>query len=402
VPAVMGTALFFWTGLVGMSAVSGASGGATDPASASSPAAALIERLAVLQRPQTPSDELPVGVRLPRIGQGALIPALTRLVATPTGADLYLAVFTPARGSPPFWSASLGDQVSLVCITGRTATLTAPVPAADLTDGGHVAVIGASSQYQVGIVPDGVARVTWTFANGRRRHRDVVSAQATNNVVVAPLDPGSPFLLAATWHAADGSVVPTSDVALRQAIAASQNAQREQLIRQDTRIRFRAAPPLLRAFAVFRVTSRTGVKVAGLTISHPGLSSLPLGILSMATLAGNRRSGPELDPRAIRQATTRAGVSVWIIPGARSLCVAEVDEPRFPLPGEGSAGMGCSRDIASAVADGSGLTSGSPGGVTWHYGVLPTTKPTLTIRTGPHRQRTLHPPDGVYIYRTAT
>jgi len=142
------------------------------------------------------------------------------------------------------------------------------------------------------------------------------------------------------------------------------------------------------------------VSVAGLTISHPALSSLPLGILSITAHAGNPRFRPELDPNDIRQATTRSGVSVWIIPGVRSLCVAEVDKPRFPFLGGGGAGMSCSRDIASAVADGSGLSSGSPGGITWHYGVLPNTTPTLTIRTGPHRHKTIQPPDGVYIYRT--
>jgi hypothetical protein len=57
--------------------------------------------------------------------------------------------------------------------------------------------------------------------------------------------------------------------------------------------------------------------------------------------------------------------------------------------------MGCSRDVASAVSDGSGVSSDR-----WHYGVLPNTKPTLTIRTGAHSHKTIHPPDGVYIYRT--
>jgi hypothetical protein len=399
---VVAAVLSSWAALVAMLVLSGALARASDPRSASNPSAALTERLAVLRRPQTPGDELPSGVQLPRLGQGALIPALTRPVGTPAGANLYLAVFTPARGNAPFWSARLGDQVSLVSVAGHTATLTGPVPAVDLTDGTHVAIIGASSQYDVGIVPDGVARVAWTFANGEGEHRYVVRGQAARNVVVAPLHSGTPFLLRATWYAANGSVIPTSDAALRHAVAVRQNAQREQLIRQDYHIRYRPPHALLRSFAVFSVMSRTGVKVAGLTISHPALSSLPLGILSITTHAGNRRFGPELDPQDMRQATTRSGISVWIIPGAHSLCVAEVDKPRFPLLGGGGAGMSCSPSIASAVADGSGLSSGSPGGITWHYGVLPNTKPTLTIRTGPHSHKTIHPPDGVYIYRTAT
>jgi hypothetical protein len=141
------------------------------------------------------------------------------------------------------------------------------------------------------------------------------------------------------------------------------------------------------------------VRVGGLTISRPALTSLPLAILSITRDPGNPRFNPELDPNDMRQATTRSGVSVWIIPGANSLCVAQVDKPRFPFMGTGG-GMACSRDVASAVSDGSGLTSGAPGGVTWHYGVLPKTKPTLTIRTGRHSHKIIHPPDGVYIYRT--
>lgn len=127
------------------------------------------------------------------------------------------------------------------------------------------------------------------------------------------------------------SDVPTSDGALLHAIAARQRVKRELILSRDARIRFRPASALLAAFA-----------------------------------------------------------------GARSLCVAVVDKPRFPrlLAGTG-AGMGCSRDVASAVSGGAGISSDR-----WHYGVLPNTKPTLTISTGPHSHKTIHPPDGVYIYRT--
>jgi hypothetical protein len=402
--AVVGAALF-WAALIGMPAISHALAGASDAQTSSGPSAALTARLAVLRRPHTPADVLPSGLQLPPRGQGTIIPALTRLVATPAGASLYLAVFTPAGGSLPMWSPSLGDQVSLV--TAQGAELTEPVPAVDLTDGSSVAVIGASPgyphqlapDYYVGIVPDGVARVAWTFANVQGKHPYVVNATAANNVVVAPFHSPTPSLLRATWYAADGAVVPTSDDALLHAIAARQSIQRKRIIRQDAHIRYRPARALLAAFAVFNVTSRTGVKVAGLKISHPALSSLPLAILSITGHADNPRFSPELDPKDIRQATTRSGVSVWIIPGARSLCAAEVDKPRFSLLGRGAA-MACSRDIASAVSDGSGISSGYPGGVTWHYGVLPNTKPTLTIRTGPHSHKTIHPSDGVYIYRT--
>ena len=373
-----------------------------------SPSATLAARLAVLRRPQTPADALPSGVHLPYQGQGALIPALTRLLATPAGASLYLAVFAPAHGSLPLWNSRLGDQVALVSVTASGARLTAPVPGAELTDGRRVAIVGAGSRapgqaasgYYVEVVPDGVARVVWTFANAQRKHRYVVDGQVANNVVVAPFHAPRPFLLDATWHAADGTVVPTSDSLLRRAIAARRNILRKRLIRQDSQIRYRPARQLLAAFAVFDVTSLTGVKVGGLTISHPAVSSLPLAILSLTAQVPHPGFDPQLDPNDVRQATTRAGISAWIIPGVHSLCVAEVDKPRFPPYGT-RAGMACSPDVASAVSGGTGLTSGYPGGSTWHYGVLPRTTPTLTIRSGPHRHKTIRPPDGVYIYRTS-
>jgi hypothetical protein len=79
------------------------------------------------------------------------------------------------------------------------------VPAVDLTDGNNVAIVGPDSRYPyqpgsdyyVGIVSDGVARVAWTFANVQGKHRYVVNAPAANNVVVAPFHSGTPFLLRA-------------------------------------------------------------------------------------------------------------------------------------------------------------------------------------------------------------
>ena len=386
--------------LGGIAAIAVAFAGPSDAQTSSAPSAALTAQLAVLQRPQTPADLLPSGLKLPALGQGTIIPALTRLVATPAGASVYLAVFTPARGSLPLWHPSLGDQVSLVSVNASGAELREPVPAVDLSNAHSVGIIGPGSQsgpgYYVGIVPDGVARVAWTFASVNGKHPYLVNAQAANNVVVAPFHVRTPVLLRAVWYAADGAVVPTSDRALLHAIAARGRVKRELIIRRDARIRYRPASALLAAFAVFSVTSRTGVNVGGLTISHPALSSLPLAILSITGHARNPRFDPELDPMDIRQATTRSGVSAWIIPGARSLCVAVVDTPRLPRLFAGTgAGMACSRDIAAAVSDGAGIS-----GQGWRYGVLPNTKPTLTIRTGPHSDKTIDPPDGVYIYRT--
>jgi hypothetical protein len=216
----------------------------------------------------------------------------------------------------------------------------------------------------------------------------------------APFQTGTPFLLRATWYAADGSRIPTSDSALRHAIAARDNILRKRALRDDARNSYRPSPAVLADFAVFGVTSRRGVTVGGLTISHPRLSSVPLPILELSS----PRQPTQLDPKDMRQATTRSGVSVWIIPGRQGICVAALDEPTSPVvsrSGSGSA-AGCSGSVALAEAYGSGFTSCCSSRFSWHYGVLPKTHPTLTIRTGPHTHNTIRPPDGVYIYRTRT
>jgi hypothetical protein len=234
--AVVG-AVLFWGAFVGMPVISGASAGMPAAQTSQGPSAALTARLAVLRRPQTPPDVLRPGLQLPEEGQRTLVPALTRLVATPAGASLYLAVFTPTRGSLPLWSPNLGDQVSLVSVTAHGAELTEPVPAVDLSNGNNVAIVATGSRrqlgldYHVGIVPDGVARVAWTFANVEGKHRYVVNAQAANNVVVVPFHSSTPYLLSAAWYAADGAVIPTSDSALRHAISARQSIMRKRLIR---------------------------------------------------------------------------------------------------------------------------------------------------------------------------
>ncbi len=111
------------------------------------------------------------------------------------------------------------------------------------------------------------------MANLQSKQGYIVNATAANNVVVAPFHSGTPFVRHATWYAADGAVVPTSDRALLHAIAAKQSIERKRVIRQDARIRYRPPSALLAAFAVFDVSSRTGVKVGGLTIYAPSLSS---------------------------------------------------------------------------------------------------------------------------------
>lgn len=149
---------------------------------------------------------------------------------------------------------------------------------------------------------------------------------------------------------------------------------------------------------MFGVTSRSGIRVGDLTISHPRLSSVPLPILQLT----GPRARMQLDPSDMRQATTRNGVSVWIVPGRKGLCAAAVDPSSysFPFRYDSGAGAGCSGSIAQAELYGAGVGICRSAGYSSHYGVLPNAHPTRTIRTGPHTHMSIRPPDGVYIYRT--
>ncbi|MBV9680496.1 MAG: hypothetical protein JO046_01795 [Solirubrobacterales bacterium] len=314
-------------------------GSASRPATTSA-ADALIAKLAVLRRPQTSADRLPRNLKLNRepngVGLpqgthwGVILPSLSRLVATPPGARLYLVVTTPVSGSQALWRASLGDQVTILVITAHGATETPGYPAVELSDASQLlragdltpAVGGAGrpaalrDAYDVAIVPDGVARVRWTFANRSGRPGQSITASVNHNVAITHLTSSTALLLHATWYAADGSVIPTSDAALAAARAARTNAERQQALRQAEQQHTTAPASLLDAFAVFSFNSPTGTKTSsGYIISHPLLSALPLSVLHASAGPG------QLDLRQARHVTAPSGLDMWAIPGTNGLCV---------------------------------------------------------------------------------
>ena len=377
------------------------------PSQPARPASAqgLIAKLAVLRRPQTSADVLPAHLKFRFASRGAIIGSLTRLVAAPPGGRLYLVVTTPWRGPGAIWSPGLGDQVAIVYVVGSHASESIPVPAAGLDDSGEVGLVGgfanrsavhsAVRAYEVAVIPDGVARVRWRFANSSGVPTRSVDPYLGSNVAYYPFARAALFLRG-TWYASDGSVIPSSDKALRNAIAGRQNALRMQEIRRYARYHYRPPRALLAAFAVFSIMSRTGVHVSGgLTISWPSIESLPYPIVNMA----DPNQPAQLDPYDTRQVTSPSGLQLWVIPGAHGLCVAELDHARFPSPLglETGAGEGCSPNVAAAESGGSGVSSGRPGGLTTTYLVRPNSNPTITIRTGRHGRRTIRLPYGVYM-----
>lgn len=384
----------------------------------------LIARLAVLRRPQTPADKLPPHLRLPSDASlGSIIPPLTRLIANPPGAKLYLVVTTPpaarsvSRGGE-LWSPDLGDQVALVVITRSGVSETPGQPAADLTNSleltdagdvgsGHAGIRHAWVRYTVGVVPDGVAGVDWTYRILRTVYQFTVTTRATvvlhprvaDNVAYSPASAQLRTLQSGSWYAADGSPVRTSDRALRQAIATRNTSLRAQALRTARSNHYRADPRLLDAFPVFAVTSPTGVRLGnGVIISYPPLEKLPLQILN--ALAPNDVV-TEPDPTQVRQVTMRSGLRFWVIPGHRGLCVFAIETPEVPQPvsfGEAAFASGgaesCAPTIKSALAEGSGIRSLGLSGTTI-YAIRPHTRPSITIQTGPHSYRTISSPGGV-------
>jgi hypothetical protein len=248
--------------------------------------------------------------------------------------------------------------------------------------------------YDVSIVPDGVARVRWTFADRAGGPGAVVSAPAFNNLAIAPVSRATAVLLSASWYAADGSVVPTSTEARDQAIAAQQATERRQALAQAELQRVRAPAQLLASFAVFSFESPTGTRTSdGYEIAHPPLSQLPLGLLRPRRQLG--------DLREVRRVRAPSGLEMWVVPGPNGLCVFETDPPtRLPYGRvERIGGGGCSGSVKHALANGTGVDVGGQQGAVV-YGVVPRTVHSVKIQVSASASRTIHPADGVYITQT--
>jgi hypothetical protein len=420
VPAALACAIALAIGAVALTSLHHRGGSApalTGPAA--TPAAnALISRLAVLRRPQTAADRLPAHLVVnpgavvgDQIHQGTIIPSLTRLVATRANIKIYLVVTTPTSGPQALWQPSQGDEVAVVSITPHGATQSAGYPAAELSDSAELVSAGflrpahrsartragaLRRAYDVAIVPDGVARVRWTFANSGDGAGRTVSASVINNVAITPASKSTAFVFRAAWYASDGIVVPSSAKVIDQAIAARNATETRQALAQAERQHVSAPPQLLAAFAVFSFKSPTGTRTPdGYVIAHPPLSKLPLNILTLG--------GPSAeDLRQVRSVRAPSGLEMWVIPGSNGICVDSIDPPTIGLDGQlrsrGSGGS-CSANLQRAIADGAGEDADNQHGAV-QYSVVPRTVHTIKIQITIRTSRTIHPVDGVYIGRT--
>lgn len=383
----------------------------------------LIGHLAVLRRSQRPADRLPTGLKFqPPVGH--IIPRLTRLLASPPGARLFLVVRTPPGGRGALWSQKLGDQALIVAVTRYGASQTEAIPAAALNDAQLGGLVGFARRphadraaafkhaYYVGIVPDGVAHVRWTFGTFQGKPALSVTRSVSDNVTyiaATQLRPRATSLLKARWYAANGAPIPTSGRALRQAMQLRQDEQRSRDLRTLSHYpRYRASASLLADFFVFSINSRAGVTIpTGLTISRPRLASLPLGALDMVTreypeaftngchpkrACGQvmaRRPFIQPDLSQIRQVSSPKGPSFLVVPGREGMCF-------IALIQDGASGSCATLRAAERYGAGE---SGPPGNshVGTYYFVLPKAHPTAKILSSPRHWRTIRPLDGLYI-----
>lgn len=174
----------------------------------------LMARFAVLRRPQTAADRAyPTSLLAPLTGRDlrglhlTIVPSLIRVAPAPRGVRVVLFVARTTSDRPLVGSritrSALGyhlEAIAFVSARGR---------ARGALMGGLPSTING---IEVGVVPDGIARVRWTFrrestaAAGTASQPPSVSAKVHENVAAAPaLRVGPPT--SATWYDARNRVV---------------------------------------------------------------------------------------------------------------------------------------------------------------------------------------------------
>jgi hypothetical protein len=230
----------------GRSSMSGEEGG---PVETPAGARVLVAQLAVLRRPQTQADRLPAAIAA-LVSRSALIipsgrvgfriiPGLTRLAATVdigsgalSSVDIYVVVGAPPKGHAEIVSTLAvagpsSHRFLLSSVVGAAVASGDLIPSA-VTTAGQVKVesrkthisdsLTGHSGVWVGVVPDGVTRVEWTFGApprglSPRKHSQHGGAPAVtvypkieHNIAVAKAS-GFNQLSSATWYGSDGRVI---------------------------------------------------------------------------------------------------------------------------------------------------------------------------------------------------
>lgn len=323
-------------------------------AASSVPVAArgLASRLAVLRRPQRPSDVLPgwaVRETESLTHNAQVVRGLSRLVgAVDLGADgkahVYLVVQKPPRfpvhckrPCRPVLKASLGDDASIAFV-GRfreEAAINGPTVAAggdELAATRHGLTGDARQSTNLwgavaSIVPDGVTRVQWVFTQSGSGSKPLtVWPKVHGNVALAKVPTRRQvFLSSVAWYGAHGRVIASFGASSGPAVRARKFKQA-----LETGLHQRIAPALLKHFAVL------GGPHASRGLSFAQVASLiepnPLGLNTRGERFVVDPSGP---------------AKVFVVPGTQGIALYYLS----PIVGQ-------AEDGTSGALDGSLVTEG--------------------------------------------
>jgi hypothetical protein len=161
--------------------------------------------LGVLRRPPTPADALPAsgpGSGVPPLGQGIFVNFIRRARVV-AGVAYY--VVPVARALEPRCRSA--EQVFLVEVTDSYEGSSGATAAA-IDRGKLFGALGSPGGWHVsGIVPDGVAKLTFRYApDARSSHEAALTTTPVGNVFVATL-PALPKTI--VWRSSKGSVIRT-------------------------------------------------------------------------------------------------------------------------------------------------------------------------------------------------
>lgn len=336
----------------------------------------LLARFRVLRRPQVSADRWHQARTASFVRP---ISQLTRL-ATPlsNGDRVFLTVdrFLRAEGDHPPGSYLM--IVWLVDGRGR-AIVSAPYSSLDdyTTIPSALPVIGRSLSnrpvYWIGVVPDGVARVRWTFTCtsssgdcGSFRGPVTVSVPPISNVVEAQPPTASgchePYcrVTKATWYASNGHVIRSFNI--EPQLARAQQGQ-ERAIAQTARRPI--APSLLAHFRLFRLPKAT--------VGGPNAPALPLnpavGYVDQQGYSLNVEQARFIPLRGTPPSSNGLPHGIWVIPGSDGLCLQDTNN-----------GSGCGTLIGPGSPDsGRDVMTTTDNGMEWVIGIAPDGNKTVSV-----------------------
>jgi hypothetical protein len=335
----------------------------------------LVSALAILRRPQTAADRSLAAGALPLPG-GPLIPSLTRLAVNQPAVKVFIVVNAPGRQS--VWPARLGDQVSVIAQVDHRSYRTFPVPYVALRD---TTTARNGGGYIVELVPDGVAKVRWSFPVKTGSYP--LFGRVVNNVALNHFGPAQPQPgLATDWWAANGRQVPTTtNVVMHQLtnqLGARIAARHAHLASNPPTIRYTVSPRLVQDFPLL---SRGATKRPDFTVTR-------LSAAAAAPIVGAMAQPGEpaqIDLRSVLAVNTHTGLHFWVAPGANGICIVARHTGA------------CPDDLASVLSAGMWDIIRGPNGAAMFVGVVPKTNTSVTFGLKSGGTRTVPVIDGLVI-----